>query len=133
MCCVWESLSQDDDGVLLRSRWTCPRSGRSARRAGPNAAGVLVILSKHTFYTRFHLSLCQRNYGQVRLVHLIVIAVPMPQIQLQIVDAIKVIPEEWMSKRIVQQIVAVPVPQIPEQNVEVVKGSADTTDPGADC
>ena len=46
---------------------------------------------------------------------------------------IKVIPEEWMSKRTVQQIVAVPVPQIPEQIVEVMKGSADATDPGADC
>ena len=70
MCCVWESLSQDDDGGLLRSRWTCSRSGRSARRAGPNAAGVLVILSKHTF-KRVHSSLCQRNYEQVRLVHLL--------------------------------------------------------------
>ena len=118
----WESLSQDDDGGLLHSRWTCSRSGRSARRAGPNAAGVLVILSKHTFYKRFHSSLCQRNYEQVRLVHLIVIAVPVPQIQEQIVDVIKVIPEEWMSKRTVQQIVAVPVPQIPEQIVEVIWG-----------
>ena len=60
-----------------------PRSsrGRNARRAGPNAAGVLVILSKHTIYIRFHLSLRQRNYEQVRLVHLIVVAVPLPQIQ----------------------------------------------------
>ena len=65
--------------------------------------------------------------------HLIVIAVPVPQIQEQIVDVIKVIPEEWMSKRTVQQIVDVPVPQIPEQIVEVIKGSADATDPGADC
>ena len=40
--------------------------------------------------------------------HLIVIAVPVPQIQEQIVDVIKVIPEEWMSKRTVQQIVDVP-------------------------
>ena len=63
-------------------------SGRSARRARPNAAGVLVILSKHTFYIRFHLSLCQRNYEQVRLVHLIVIAVLVPQIQEQIVEVI---------------------------------------------
>ena len=35
--------------------------------------------------------------------HLIVIAVPVPQIQEQIVDVIKVIPEEWMSKRTVRQ------------------------------
>ena len=83
------------------------RSGRSARRAGPNAAGVLVNLSKHTFYTRFHFSLCQRNYEQVRLVHLTVIAFPVPQILEQSVEVIKVIPEEWMSKRIVQQIVDV--------------------------
>ena len=52
--------------------------------------------------------------------HLIVIAVPVPQIQEQIVDVIKVIPEEWMSKRTVQQIVDVPVPQIQEQIVEVI-------------
>ena len=54
--------------------------------------------------------------------HLIVIAVLVPQIQEQIVDVIKVIPEEWMSKRIVQQIVDVPVPQILEQTVEVILG-----------
>ena len=83
-----------------RSRRTCSRSRRSARRAGPNAAGVLVNLSKHTFYIRFHLSLCQRYCEQVRLVHLTVLAVPVPQIREQIVDVIKVIPEEWMSKRI---------------------------------
>ena len=52
---------------------------------------MLVILSKHTFYIRFHLSWCQRNFEQVRLVHLTVIAVPVPQIQEQIVDVIKVI------------------------------------------
>ena len=62
--------------------------------------------------------MCQRNYEQVRLVHLTVIAVPVPQIQEQIVDVIKVIPEEWMSKRTVQQIVDVPVPQIQEQIVQ---------------
>ena len=116
-----------------RSRRTCSRSGRSARRAGPNAAGVLVILSKHTSHTRFQLSLCQRNYEQVRLVHLIVIAVLVPPIQEQIDDVIKVIPEECMSKRTVQQIVDVPVPQIPLQIFEVIKGSSNATDPGADC
>ena len=47
------------------------------RRAGQSAAGVLVSLSKHTLYIRFRLSLCQRNYVQVRLVHRI-IAVPEP-------------------------------------------------------
>ena len=66
----------------------------SARRAGPNAAGVLVILSKHTFHKRFRSSLCQRNFEQVRLVHLIVIAVPVPQIQEQIVEVIEVILQE---------------------------------------
>ena len=120
MCCVWESLSQDDDGGLLRSRWTCSRSGRSARRAGPNAAGVLVILSKHTFHTRFHLSLCQRYCEQVRLEHLTVIAVLVPQIREQIIDVIKVIPEEWMSKQIVQQIVDVPASKILVKIVEPV-------------
>ena len=58
------------------------------RRVGPNAAGVLVILSKHTFYIRLHLSLCQRSYEQVGLVHLTVIAVLVPQIQEQIVEVI---------------------------------------------
>ena len=61
----------------------------------------------HSTYV-FHLSLCQCNYEQVRLVHLTVIAVLVPQIQEQIIDVIKVIPEEWMSKQIVQQIVDVP-------------------------
>ena len=79
---------------------------------------MLVILSKHTFYIRFHLSLCQRNYEQVRLVHLIVIAVPVPQIQEQIVDVIKVIPEEWMSKRTVRQIAqTTEKPSIKENNM----------------
>ena len=50
------------------------------------------------------LSLCQRYCEQVRLVHQTVLAVPVPKIREQIVDVIKVIPEEWMSKRIVQQI-----------------------------
>ena len=56
----------------------------------------------------------------MRLVHLTVLAVPVPQIREQIVDVIKVIPEEWMSKRIVQQIVDVPVPQILEEIVESI-------------
>ena len=52
MCCVWESLSQDDDGGLRRSRWTCSRSGRSARRAGPNAAGCAChLLQTHILQT----------------------------------------------------------------------------------
>ena len=38
----------------------------------------------------------------------------------QHVDVIKVIPEEWMSKRNVQQIVDVPVPPFPKQIVEVI-------------
>ena len=54
--------------------------------------------------------------------HLIVIAVPVPQIRDQIIDVIKVIPEEWMSKRIVRQIVDVPVPQILEEIVALVAG-----------
>ena len=102
---------------------------RSARRAGPNAAGVLVNFSKHTFYTRFHFSLCQRNYEQVRLVHLIVIAVPVPQIQEHIVDVIKVIPEEWMSKQIVQQIVDVPASKILVEIVDPVAYRREATAP----
>ena len=49
-----------------------------------------------------------------------IVDVPVPRIWEQSVEVIKVIPEEWMSKRIVQQIVDVPVPQIPKQIVEVV-------------
>ena len=56
----------------------------------------------------------------MRLVHLIVIAVPVPQIREQIIDVIKVIPEEWMSKQIVQQIVDVPVSKILVEIVEPV-------------
>ena len=81
------------------------------------------------FFCPFHgllfLSLCQRYCEQVRLVHLTVLAVPVPQIREQIVDVIKVIPEEWMSKRIVQQIVDVPVPQIQEWRLLLVRSSAD--------
>ena len=49
-----------------------------------------------------------------------IVDVPVPRICEQSVAVIKVIPEEWMSKRIVQQIVDVPVPRIWEQSVEVV-------------
>ena len=73
------------------------------------------------FHGLLFLAMCQRYCEQVRLVHLTVLAVPVPQIREQIFDVIKVIPEEWMSKRIVQQIVDVPVPQILEKIVEVVK------------
>ena len=40
----------------------------------------------------------------MRLVHLIVVAVPVPQIQEQIVEAIKVFPQEQMAARIVEQV-----------------------------
>ena len=56
----------------------------------------------------------------MRLVHLIT-SVPVPQIQEQNVDLIKVIPQEQMSKRILEQFVGVPVPQIMEETVEVAK------------
>ena len=52
------------------------------------------------------------------MVHLI-LSVPVPQIQEQIVEAIKVIPQEQMAERIVEQIVDVPVPQITEETDEV--------------
>ena len=48
-------------------------------------------------------------------------SVPVPQIQEQIVEVIKAIPQEQMSKRIVEQIVDVPVPQIMEETVEAAK------------
>ena len=52
------------------------------------------------------------------MVHLI-ISVPLPQILEQIAEVMKVIQQEQISKRIVEQIVDVPVPQIPEQIVDV--------------
>ena len=76
---------------------------------------------------RFHLSLCQRNCEQVRLVHLTVIAVLVPHIREQIIDVIKVIPEEWMSKQIVQQIVDVPASKILVENVEPVAYRREAT------
>ena len=82
---------------------------------------------KHTFYKRFHLSLCQRNCEQVRLVHLTVIAVLVPQIREQIIDVIKLIPEEWMSKQIVQQIVDVPASKILVEIVEPVACRREAT------
>ena len=52
------------------------------------------------------------------MVHLI-ISVPLPQILEQIAEMMKVIQQEQISKRIVEQIVDVPVPQIPEQIVDM--------------
>ena len=49
----------------------------------------------------------------------LIISVPLPQILEQIAEVMKVIQQEQISKRIVEQIVDVPVPQIPEQIVEV--------------
>ena len=69
-------------------------------------------------------SLCQRNYEQVRLVHLTGIVVLVPQIKEQIVNVIKVI-SEWMSKRIVQQIVDVPR--------ATDRGCATAADHGGNC
>ena len=49
-----------------------------------------------------------------------IVDVPVQQILDKSGEVIKVIPEEWMSKRIVQQIVDVRVPQIPKQILEVI-------------
>ena len=91
--------------------------------------------------------------------HLTVIAVLVPQIWEQIIDVIKVIPEEWMSKQTVQQIVDVPASKILVEIVALVAGEvvcnartgvrrqhgwtctcreadrgwSGTTDPGEDC
>ena len=45
--------------------------------------------------------------------------VPVPQIQEQIVEVFKVIPQVRVSERIVEQIVDVPVPQFVEEIVEL--------------
>ena len=47
------------------------------------------------------------------------LSVPVPHIQEQIVEAIKVIPQEQMAERIVEQIVDVLMPQIQVQFVDV--------------
>ena len=62
----------------------------------------------------------RRQHGWTCTYIELIVDVPVPRILEQHVDVIKVIAEEWMSKRIVQQIVDVPVPQIPKQIVEVV-------------
>ena len=59
--------------------------------------------------------------------HLTVIAVLVPQVQEQIIDVIKVIPEDWMSKRIVQQIVDVPASKILVEIVEPVAYRLEAT------
>ena len=64
----------------------------------------------------------KRQHGWTCTYIELIVDVRVPRIHEQIVDVIKVIPEEWMSKRIVQQIVDVPVPHIPKQIVEVILG-----------
>ena len=59
--------------------------------------------------------------------HLTVIAVLVPQIREQIIDVIQVIPEEWMSKQIVQQIVDVPASKILVEIVEPVAYRREAT------
>ena len=56
----------------------------------------------------------------MRLVHLI-ISVPVPQIQEQIVEVIKVIPQKRTQQRTIEETVNVPVLQIQEQIVAVGK------------
>ena len=64
----------------------------------------------------------RRQHGWTCTYIELIVDVPVPRIHEQIVDVIKVIPGEWMSKRIVQQIVDVPGPHIPKQIVEVILG-----------
>ena len=82
---------------LQRDCWATSRR-RSSRRA----------LQVYVSCTCFSCCVCTISR------QLIVIAVP------QIIDVIKVIPEEWMSKQIVQQIVDVPVSKILVEIVEPV-------------
>ena len=108
-------LQPDEEGLVARPLGGPVLGVGGAQEEQGRTLQVCLSSSPNTHSTYvFHLSLCQRNYEQVRLVHLIVIAVLVPQIQEHIVD---MIPEEWMSKRIVQQIVDVPVPQILEEIV----------------
>ena len=105
---VLRSLLQDEPKLPPDEEWLDARAlggpvlgAGGAQEEQGRTLQVCLSTSKHTFYTRFHFSVCQRYCEQVRLVHLTVIAVPVPQIREQIVDVIKVILEEWMSKRIV--------------------------------
>ena len=65
---------------------------------------------------------CHTSRVGVRHTLFSVVLIGAPGAPEQIIDVIKVIPEEWMSKRIVQQIVDVPVPQILEEIVALVAG-----------
>ena len=153
-------LQPDEGGLVARALGGPVLGAGGAQEEQGRTLQVCLSTSPNTHSTHvFHFSLCQRYCEQVRLVHLTVLAVPVSQIREQIVDVIKVIPEEWMSKRIVQQIVDVPVPQILEEIVALVAGEvvcnarsgvrrqhgwtctcreadrgwSGTTDPGEDC
>ena len=56
------------------------------------------------------------------MVHLIVTDVPVPQVVEEILEVIKVIPQERVSERVVEQIVDVPVLRFVEEIVEIVAG-----------
>ena len=114
-------LPPDEEGLDARALGGPVLGAGGAQEEQGRTLQVCLSTSPNTHSTHvFHFSLCQRNYEHVRLVHLIVIAVPVPQIQEHIVDVIKVIPEEWMSKRIVQQIVDVPASKILVEILELV-------------
>ena len=89
--------SRKGDFVETKRCWTLPKSCGSQsseweerkKSRAERCRCACHPLQTHTFYIRFHLSLCQRNNYQVRLVHLIVIAVPVPQIQEQIDELTK--------------------------------------------
>ena len=56
------------------------------------------------------------------MVHVIVTDVPVPQVVEEILGVIKVIPQERVSERNVEQIVDVPVLRFMEEIVEIVAG-----------
>ena len=121
-------LPPDEEGLDSRALGGPVLGVEGAQEEQGRTLQVCLSSSPNTHSTYvFHLSLCQCNYEQVRLVHLTVIAVLVPQIQEHIVDVIKVIPEELMSKRIVQQIVDVPASKILVEIVEPVAYRREAT------
>ena len=67
-----------------------------------------------------------------------IVDAPAPQIQGQIHEIGKVIPQERVSERVVKQIVNIPVPQIKDETVEAIQlvpeeQTAKYIDPAATC
>ena len=111
---IFHSLLQSRCGRHQAADPGADRGCASATDQGGNRGRLLLVRSSATLVQASGDSTGGRAHIEQ------IVDVPVPRILEQHVDVIKVIPEEWMSKRIVQQIVDVPVPQIPKHIVGVV-------------